>query len=365
MKKMFTFLPLLLLVCSAWAQTLMKEKFNAGAYGHPLVATNVSLVADRNLAELGEFINVNVRITVADENTFPVMYSYDFTHPADAPWTIKGFKVVSGGATVVMTDGGTAQLRMPATMPADKAVMVQVTLDPASKLDPQVQLFTTIYLEDHENVFYYHCPAYGINNEKYILERNNGIETKLDSVQKKALAKNSPASKQLQQKLLQKRIDLGIVAPQNYDIGALTSNARGFYVKDQDVTTVTLTGDQVEMANGRKTNRKRSFMINISFPGAAAGTFILKTHAAINAAVILPTIPKAGCACGDDPAEQKRRAETGEQGPTCMGGTITITEYDKVKKIIKGRIYANLEGVQQDHVIYSSLSGKFAVTLAN
>lgn len=359
---------ILLIALFCYTEKVFPQHFNSGKfdayeYGKELVATNLSLVADKNLCELGEMINVHIRITVVPGEAAPEVFNYDFRDPADAPWKIGDFKIISGGAIVVMNDGNTAQIKMPLKMPADKAVVVQVSLIPVSKQFQQVQLFTTIYLEDHPNVFYFHCPPFGIEHEKYVIEQNNGMESGIDKIQKNAASKNKPQTKAVQTKLAQKMVVAEMMSS-GYDLGVLTSNARAMYVKEQNITTITLTGDKVEMVNGKLSSAKRSFMINISFPGSATGSYTIKSTPEITAAIVFPLMGKT-CSCQDDPAEKQRREEAGEKGPTCFGGTITIYKYDKKNKIIEGSIAANLEGADNANIIYGNLYGKFSVKLAN
>lgn len=359
MKKLFISLAWCLLMNITGAQEFRKEKFDAASFPK-LVPANLSLVATRNLCELNELVQVFVRITVAPEGGAPATWNYEFADEQKAPWKISSFKIISGDAAIALTDGSMAQLKMPAKMPAGKAVQVQAILDPVTRGEPQVQLFTTIYLEDNLNVFYFHCPAYSVNNEKYVIEKDNGIETKLDAVQQKSTG-NSNVPADLQHKLLQKRVDMGIVT--SMDVGVLTANARAIYVKEQNLTTITLQGEKITMVNGRPSTGKRKFMINLSFPGAEKGSFSLKAKKEITVAIVFPLTGQS-CACSDDPEEKKRRDEAGEQGPTCSGGTINITRYDRQKKTVEGYFRTYLEGLDGSQVIYGILEGKFAVPLA-
>lgn len=364
MKKIFLSLLLCFLTNVIIAQSI-KEKFDRDEFGHELVATNLYMDADKNLCELKEIINVHVRIIVADDKTFvPQVYNYDFKDPFDAPWKISEFRIISGGATVVLTDGNTAQIQMPAAMPKEKAVMVQATLTPITKEYQKVLLFTTIYLEDNKNVFYFNCPGLGISHEKYVIKSNGGVLSKPNTAAAKAIDKKI-ASKKVQEYSMKAAAAEISATGHGFDLATLTSNAKAVYVKEEDVTSIIINGDKVEMVNGKPSNTKRMYNIAISFPGKAAGDFVLKSKKQINAAIVFPTL-NSGCACRDDPEDKKIRDEAGEPGPTCFGGTIHITKYDPKAKKVEGYINAQLEGADmQGHTIYGTLNGKFSVPLAN
>lgn len=347
------------------AQNYIPGKFDRHEFGHELVAANLVMEADKNLAELNEAFNVHVRIMVADDKTFvPQVYLYDFKDPFDAPWKVSEFRIISGGATVVMTDGPTAQLRMPATMPKEKAVMVQATLTPVTKEYQQVLLFTTIYLEDNKNVFYFNCPALGINHEKYVIKNNGGVLTKPNAAVATAIDKKI-AQKKVQEYTM-KAAGAEVAATEHgFDLAALTSNAKAVYAKEEDVTSIIINDNRVEMVNGQLSGTKRPYTIAISFPGKATGDFVLKTKKQINIGIALP-LSQTGCACGDDPEDKKRRDETGEPGPTCFGGTLHITRYDPKTKLVEGNFVAQLESSDKSgNIFYGTLNGKFSVPLAN
>jgi len=120
---------------------------------------------------LKEIVNVTVHIIAAKwkKSVVPLTFNYDYKDPFDAPWKIGEFKILSGGAKVVLTDGCTAQLQMPSTMPKEKAVTVQVTLNPVVKKYQQVILLTTIYLEDNDNIFFFKLSLSWVSTMKNML----------------------------------------------------------------------------------------------------------------------------------------------------------------------------------------------------
>lgn len=364
MKKIICFL-LLAALGAAKAQPTYPQ-YEKEKFGVDLQPVNLVLQADKNLCELNEMVAVKIRIRMADINLVPYDIRYNFANPAEAPWKIDGFTVVSGGARINLVEGEVAQIQMPVKMPAEKAVLVQATLSPLKKGYAQVQLFTTIYLEDHENVFYFHCPHLGINHEKYVINQNGGALAGTNALTaNQAAKKNSPQVNAAIQQYAMKAASAEVRTTQNgMDLAALTGNARAIYGADADVTAILLTGNMVEMEAGKKVNRQRMYTINLGFPGKTTGSFAIKTKNEIAAAITLPAMGTA-CACHDDPEEQKRREEAGEKGPTCQGGKIVITRYDIKEKKVEGYVFAQLESndAQTGEVYYSWLQGKFKLPL--
>jgi hypothetical protein len=352
---------------AAQAQHILPEYYQK-QYGFEIQPANLYLDADKNLCELNEVLNINIRMTIADkENAVPYIFNYKFWDPFDAPWKVGDFKIVSGGGKIVLTDGNTAQLQMPASMPKEKSVTVQVTLNPVAKGYQQVQLFTTIYLEDNDNVFYFNCPYLGINHEKYVIKNNGGAFVKPDAAVKTATDKKIAAAQQKAQEYAIKAAAADFTATQHgFNLASLTSNAKAIYAKETDVTAILINDTKVEMVNGILSGSTRIYAINISVPGKTTGNFIIKSKFSISATISLPGNGIA-CSCVDDPEEKKRRQEANEPDPTCMGGTITITKYDDKNKIIEGRLDAHLESTDPTtgKVFYSTLIGKFKAPIAN
>ncbi|MFN8252975.1 MAG: hypothetical protein U0V75_13995 [Ferruginibacter sp.] len=368
MKKIFLF-AMLLSSAALQAQNVLPI-YDADTYGFEIQPGMLHLDADRNLCELNETVNVHIRMTVAGKDDLaPYVFAYRYRDPFDAPWTIGEFKIVSGGARVVMTEKEVAQLQMPASIPKEKAVLVQVTLNPVIKKYQQVQLFTTIYLADNDNVFYFNCAYLGIDHEKYVIKNNGGISMALadrpggdyKNVSDAVDAKQKAAMEKLRTKQAQEAM-----VKQGINMTALTSNAKAVYAKETDATTIILNDRFVEQVNGIATNSKRMYLIQLSFPGNSTGEFILKQNPKVTASVVLPETGY-GCACSDDPEEKKRRDEAGEKGPTCAGGKIIITRYDPKAGIVEGKVFVELESAgKSDHqIFYSKLNGHFKVPLAN
>lgn len=365
MKKIIASL-LVLLTYHIKAQNILPA-YDQQQYGFEIKPANLYLDADKNLCELKEIINVNVRMLIADkDNAVPYVFNYRFKDPTDAPWKQPEFKIVSGGATVGITDGGTAQIIMPANMPKEKAVVVQATLNPVVKGYSQVQLFTTIYLEDNDNVFYFDCPYLNINHEKYVVKYNGGALSNSDASVKKATDKNIAAAQKRTQEYAMKAATADVTATQfGFDMSALTSNAKAVYAKDEDVTSIMINGDQVEMVNGVPSSSKRMFMVALSFKGRPAkGSFKIRSNKKITATITLPKIPPGyACGCAEDPDDPNHIP------PTCGGGTITITNYDAKTKMIEGTVIAHLESNDISGSVpvtfYSTVNGKFKVPLAN
>lgn len=365
MKKIIASL-LVLLTYQIKAQNILPA-YDQQQYGFEIKPANLYLDAERNLCELKEIINVNVRMLIADkENAVPYVFNYKFKDPSDAPWKQPEFRIVSGGATVGNTDGGTAQIIMPSTMPKEKAVVVQATLNPLVKGYSQVQVFTTIYLEDNNNVFYFNCPYLKINHEKYVVKYNGGALSNSDAAVKTATNKNIAAAQKRAQEYAMKAATADVTATQfGFDMAAVTSNAKAIYAKDEDVTSIMINGDQVEMVNGLPSSSKRMFMVALSFPGKPAkGSFKIRSGKKITATITLPAIlPGYACSCAEDPDDPNHTP------PTCAGGTINITSYDAKTKMIEGTVFVHLESSDVSGsvpvIFYSTLNGKFKVPLAN
>lgn len=365
MKKIFIAL-FTILSFIAKAQNILPA-YDQQQYGFEVQPANLYMEADKNLCELKEIINVNIRILIADKETgVPYVFNYKFKDPTDAPWKQPEFKIVSGGATIGLTDGGTAQIIMPAVMPKDKAVIIQATLNPVTKGYSQVQLFTTIYLEDNDNVFYFNCPYLKINNEKYVVKYNGGALTNSDAAVKKAADKNITAAQKRVQEYAMKAATADVTATQyGFDMAALTSNAKAIYAKEEDITTITINGDVVEMVNGVKSTNKRMFLVELSFPGKPAKrSFKIRSNKKITATITLPNMqPSYAFTCAEDPEDP------GHTPPTCKGGTINITGYDEKTKMIEGTVVAYLESSDgstgKPIIFYSTLNGKFKIPLAN
>ncbi|MBS1510584.1 MAG: hypothetical protein JST86_07090 [Bacteroidetes bacterium] len=353
---------LLVLSCRVSHAQNVLPVYDPDQYGFEPQPANLYLQASKNLCELNETINVNVRMLMTDKNSeVPYHFEYKFRDFTDAPWQVGDFKIISGGGRIIMTDGNVAQIQMPATMPKEKAVLVQVTMKPIIPKYAQVQLFTTIYLEDNDNVFYFNCSYLGINNEKYVVKFNGGALANSDASAKKAIDKNIAQAKKKAGEYSMKAAAGEVAATSaGFDLSQLTSNAKAIYAPDDDVTTILFNSDNIEMVNGVKTSSKRMYSIVLSFPGKTTGSFKIKANKKVTATVTLPTIyPGYACTCADDPDDPHH--------PSCLGGTIEITKYNG--KEIEGRIMGYLES--QDGTknppptFYSTLNGKFKVQLAN
>lgn len=355
-----------LATATAYAQNILPAYDNE-QYGFEIQPANLYIDADKNLCELKEHINVNVRMLIADkDNALPYVFNYKFKDPTDAPWKQPEFKIVSGGATIGVTEGGTAQIIMPAVMPKEKAVVVEATLNPVTKGYSQVKLFTTLYLEDNDNVFYFNCPYLKINNEKYVVKYNGGALSNSDAAVKMAIDKKITAAQKSIQQYTMKAATGDVAATQyGFDMAALTSNAKAIYAKEEDVTTITVNGDNIEMVNGVKSTAKRMFLVVLSFNGKPAnGSFKIRSNKKISASITLPTLPPGyACSCAEDPDDPNHTP------PTCTGGTITITNYDEKTKMVEGRVIAHLESSDPQTnppvIFYATLNGKFKVPVAN
>ncbi len=353
----------LLFACKARSQNVLPV-YDQDQYGFEIQPQMLQLDADKNLCELKELVNLHVRMTVADKNTaVPYVFNYKFRDPSDAPWTVGDFRIVSGDGKIVMTDKDIAQLQMPETMPKEKCVTVQVTLNPVIKKYQQVQLFTTIYLQDNDNVIFFNSAYLNINMEKYVVKYDGGALTKSSAAVKTAQDKKIAAADPKIRRYTMHAAGADVTATQHgFDLSAITSNAKAVYAKEEDVTTILLDGDNVEMANGLKTGTKRMFMVALSFPGKSTGTFTVKTNKKISATITLPKVwSGVACTCADDPDDPNHTP------PGCHGGTITITKYDG--KMVEGFFNVHLES--QDYnknpppIFYSTINGKFKVPLAN
>jgi len=355
------------------AQHFHPEQFDVDHNIHTGDAGMLSLVADKYLMELNETNLLTVRINwvnPGDDSEIPQQYDYRFADDARAPWKITKWEILEGGGT--LTEGPDhyyASYSSPSTMPAKKYATIAVTLMPQDPTKPKVQLLQTIYFADNDNVFYYNCPGYGVNKEKYVITGNGGglvSPNSISSTQKAMQAGNAAQRAQLE--ALQKKLEeVNKTAKQtgeekNMDIDLMTSNIKAIYTKteDQDFTTIQLQGKVVAMENGQPSTKKRDYFITLTFPGQAPGTYKIKSKDIISASVSVYESPLMKvCGCAYDPSRDPKGA------PECSGGIITITKYDnKIGGYIEGTVLANIEGAIGQQVIFGDLDGKFKVKLA-
>jgi len=224
----------------------------------------------------------------------------------------------------------------------------------------------TIYLADNDNVFYFNCPALGVNQEKYIIKNNGGLLMPANNQTNQAAMSHATAAQKAQLEALQRQLaqtnqaarDAG--AAKTMDIDLLTSNMKAMYTKDGDFTTITFQGNSVAMVSGRPTDLKRNFMISLTFPGEKAGSYKIKTKDIIAASfVIMDLSAPRGCTCAFNPENDP------SSNPPCMGGTIYISKYEpRIGGMVEGEVMANIQGALGQTIIFGDLNGKFKVKLA-
>ncbi|MFN8284873.1 MAG: hypothetical protein U0U67_16740 [Chitinophagales bacterium] len=352
------------------AQNYNNEQFDIANKKYTLSAGTLSLVADKNVLELGEFAMLTVRInwTVDADNAIPTQFDYRFQDPSKAPWKITKWEILEGGGE--LRPGGEnyyAAYTAASIMPANKFVTIAVTLMPQDPTKPKVQLLQTIYLQDNDNVFYYDCPYLGIHAEKYVIKNNGGALANSDKSVKKALdSKITAANPKIQQYAMKAAAAEVSMTQAGFDLSTVTSNAKAIYVKDEDITTIMINDDKVDMVNGQKSNAKRMYSIVLTFPGKGTGAFKIKSKKNISAAITLPQVGLGyGCTCQDDPDNPEYFTEDPPPHPSCGGGSIMITKCDG--KTIEGNVYALLESADPNSGVkfFSTLSGKFKVPIAN
>jgi hypothetical protein len=352
---------------SAYAQHYNPEALDREHQVQTGNAAMLTLVAEKYVMELDELNTATVRINwvnPGDETNVPQQYDYHFDNPAQAPWKITKWEILEGGGEITEGPGQYyASYKSPAVMPSGKHATISVTMEPVDPSKPKVQLLQTIYFVDNDNVFYLNFPAYGINQEKYVIKNSNsGLVAASSTNSQQAMQYGSDAQKAklaaLQAQLAAtNQMARNAMAAQNVDADLITSNAKAMYTKDKDFTAVELKGDDVTMVNGVAVTKKRSYMISISFPGQKTGSYIIKSKDIIAVSVALPGDREA-CTCAYDPSRDQSHA------PPCRGGTITITKYDThVGGYVEGYVNANVMG-SNGQVVFGDISGKFKVKLA-
>jgi hypothetical protein len=327
----------------------------------------LSLVAEKYLVELGENDMLTVRINWVnpgdEDNVIPQQYDYRFTDPTRAPWKITKWEIIEGGGELAVgPDNYYAVYKSPSVMPVNKSATISVTLIAQDPTKPKVILLKTVYFADNSNVFYYNCPAYGVLEEKYIINQNNGImqtPNNTSEAMKYATPQQKAQIEALQRRQQGTQLNASVAtAEQGFDAGALTSNAKAIYAKDKNVTTIIIQGKNVSMVKGQPSDTKRDYNIVLSFPGQSTGTFKIKTIPEISATVVLFKSGQS-CTCDFDP-------KSGDTPPPCMGGTIYITKYEnKSGGYVEGTVYANIQGAVGQQTIFGDINGKFKVKLAN
>ena len=368
--KRFTriFTALLLTTTAAHAQHYDPAAFDVQHNIHTADGGMLTLVADKYLMELGETNLLTVRINwvnPGDETGVPQQYDYRFNDPSRAPWKITKWEILEGGGVLTVGPGKYyASYSAPAVMPPGKHATISVTLDAADPTKPKVQLLQTIYFADNDNVFYYNCPAYGIMQEKYVVKNNNsGLVSPSSTNTQQAMNAGSAAQKAQLEALQARLASVNQQAAQagaakNMDIALLTSNAKALYTKDKDFTAIEFKGTEVAMVNGMPSNKKRAYLISISFPGQKPGSYKIKSKDIIAVSIVMVSDRNA-CTCAFDPSKDPK------DNPPCSGGTIVITKYDtQIGGYVEGYFTANLMGAVADHAIFGDLSGKFKVKLA-
>ena len=310
-----------------FAQHYNPEYFDQQHNIHTADGGMLSLVAEKYLVELKENDMLTVRINWVnpgdEDNTVPQQYDYRFTDPSRAPWKITKWEIIEGGGELTVgPDNYYAVYKSPSVMPGNKSATISVTLTAQDPTKPKVILLKTIYLADNSNVFYYNCPAYGVFEEKYIINQNDGImqtPNNTSEAMKYATPQQKAQIEALQRRQQGTQLNAGVAtAEQGFDVGALTSNAKAIYAKDKNITTIIIQGKNVSMIKGQPSDSKRDYNIVLSFPGQSAGTFKIKTKPEISASVVLF---KSGqnCTCDFDP-------KSGDTPPPCMGGTKYISK---------------------------------------
>lgn len=341
------------------AQPAEHKTFKPKDYEKALKSAVMNISADKYIAETKETVTLTVTIDMFDNDGNPSRFDYRPEDPATAPWFVTGWKIVEGGGTLVShpTSGNDyyAVLTTPDKVPANKCVIVEVTLQSNDKQYPKTILRQSIYIEDHDNMFYVNCPALGINEEKWVVQLDNGVLQKMN---------NLPGGNAKQKEQVQKAMEQARKMSNGMNLDAATSNCKAVYAPEEDATAITITGNLVEMSNGKKVNMKKDFVIAISFRGKAPGTYAIKMDKKNNAAITVPGM-RTGCACGDSPEDKAEREKAGEKGPTCNGGFIYIEKIEN--GFMTGTINANLEGAlpPDAHVFYADIQGKFKVRVAN
>ncbi|HUM51906.1 MAG TPA: hypothetical protein PK431_08825 [Chitinophagales bacterium] len=352
------------------AQNYNNESFDIANKKHTLSAGALSLVADKNVLELGEVAMLTVRInwTVDVDNAVPEQFDYRFEDLSKAPWKITKWEILEGGGELRLgSENYYAAYTAPSTMPANKYATIAVTLMPQDPTKPKVQLLQTIYIQDNDNIFYFDCPYLGIHAEKYVIKNNGGAFVKSDAALKTATDKKITEAQQKALQYTMSQASAQISASEaGFDLTTLTSNAKAIYVKDEKMTTIIINDNKVDMVNGQKSNAKTMYSITLTFPGKGAGSFKIKTNKKISAAITLPKVGLGyGCTCTDDPENPEYFTDDPPPHPSCGGGNITITKCDG--KTIEGYVNALLESANPNtgEKFFSTLSGKFKVPIAN
>lgn len=352
------------------AQRYNNEPFDLAHKKFTNDAGMLSLVSDKNLLELGEIATLTVRINwpVDADSPVPQQYDYRFQDPSKAPWKITKWEILDGGGELVVgSDNYYAIYHAPRSMPVNRYATIAVTLLPQDPTRPKVQLLQTIYLADNDNVFYFDCPYLGITAEKYVIKNNGGAMANSDASAQKATNDKIGAAKQQAMRYYLQGAAAEVASTQaGFDLASLTSNAKAIYNKEEDVTTIIINDDKVELVSGQKTTKKRMYNIVLSFPGKAAGNFKIKSSKKIAAAITLPQVyPGYACTCEDDPTDPSYFTDDPPPHPACGGGTITITRYDG--KTVEGYVNVMQESANPftAEKFFSTLNGKFKVPLAN
>ena len=319
---------------------------------------DLQLRSNKYIAELGED-DIEVMVIVPQAGAY-AGYNHYGTYHDDPPWKVGDWTIIEGGGTVTGGDmygnhGANNEkyvghLKMPAVMPANKYVVVQVTLEPIKPGVAKIFLRKTILLQDNENMFYVNCPAFGIIDQKWITSNNGGLTNQLGQYPQGA----DEATKKKWDEAMAKAKASGI------DLTAATGNCVAMYSKEQNITGITITGGYLEKySHGLPNPTPIRYIIVLTFPGQKPGSFKIKSEKAITATFSLMTMGTGqSCSCADDPSLDKH--------PACQGGVITITDYKTGPGgYVKGTMQSNVEGLSGSTVVFGDMQGKFKANLGN
>jgi hypothetical protein len=322
-----------------------------------------ALKPDKEIVETGEQIQVNVELQIypgdpakmnpGDAN-YGQDYRYDTSNPAKEPYEIKNWKILENNAGSLNVNADFATYIAPATIPQGRYATISVELWPKQPNLAKIILLQTIYIEDNPITFYFDAPAAGISQEKYLIKPNDDQMAQLTGMQLPASASAAQKAKMaaLQAQLAQVNQQASAAtAAKGINMNVAMSNAKAFYVKGADMTTMQFMGNFTVTKNTRYAGVKQ-ILINLSFKGKSPGQFKIK-RAKENTAYITYVGTKYAFGCANDPTKNAN-----EDGIHCAGGNINIISF--TDDTFKGTVHAKLEGFGTT----GTLDGKFTVKLA-
>jgi hypothetical protein len=216
----------------------------------------------------------------------------------------------------------------------------------------KVILLLTLYVVHNETAIVVHIPEAGFNDAKYITNAGGGVNMP-------AIDSRIPAAKaaQLQAQMAAAQQAMAQAQQQSgININAVTSNAKVFYKKKENLTAIEFTklGMQMDSATVNL-NPEASAVFSILFEGKATkGTHPVNLSPS---GIAFSTLTGRACTCGRDDKDDPN----GKVLPCAGLLTISNVTDKEISGFIQTRVYYT---ASNDHII-GWITGKFSALIVN